>query len=167
MDYLRQLWTPSVKEITSSEQSDEDVYPLHMLDDTKTLRGIVVTWTLHFDDVLDPELLKHSLERLLEIGDWKKLGGRLRMNVRRPFVDRCKKCTKLKKHREMEPWSCMFRDRSQHSDPPLHIHVRISTVQSQNMRWQNNYLKRQIVHPFSWALPSSVFSPLAAMPLPV
>jgi hypothetical protein len=52
-----------------------------MLDDTKTLRNIVVTWTLQFNDVLDPELLHISLLRLLEIGDWRKVGGRLRLWV--------------------------------------------------------------------------------------
>ncbi len=36
---------------------------------------------LRFDDVMDPENLRMSLSRLLEIGDWKKLGARLRMNV--------------------------------------------------------------------------------------
>ncbi|KFA81220.1 hypothetical protein S40288_07880 [Stachybotrys chartarum IBT 40288] len=59
----------------------DDVYPLHMLDDTKTLRGIVVTWTLRFNDALDADKLHTSLSRLLEIGDWRKLGGRLRINV--------------------------------------------------------------------------------------
>ncbi|KAH8172603.1 BCL5p [Sarocladium implicatum] len=58
----------------------DDIYPLHLLDDTKTLRGIVVTWTLRFDDVLSPDRLHNSLSRLLNIGDWKKLGGRLRLN---------------------------------------------------------------------------------------
>lgn len=61
-------------------QSD-DVYPVHMLDDTTTLRGIVMAWTMRVDDVLDPEKLHGALVRLLEIGDWKKLGGRLRAKV--------------------------------------------------------------------------------------
>jgi hypothetical protein len=53
-------------------------YPLFMLDDNKTLHGIIITWLLHFNDVLDPALLHTSLCRLLEIGDWRKVGGRLR-----------------------------------------------------------------------------------------
>jgi hypothetical protein len=61
-------------------QSD-DIYPVHMLDDTKTLRDIVVTWTLRFNDVLDADKLYTSLSRLLEIGDWRKVGGRLRLLV--------------------------------------------------------------------------------------
>jgi hypothetical protein len=52
-----------------------------MLDDTKILRSIIVTWTLRFNDVLDPEKLHSSLASLLEIGDWRKVGGRLRLKV--------------------------------------------------------------------------------------
>lgn len=57
----------------------DDVYPVHMLDDTKTMRDIVVTWTLRFNDVLDADKLHVSLSKLLEIGDWRKVGGRLRL----------------------------------------------------------------------------------------
>jgi hypothetical protein len=64
----------------------DDVYPVHMLDDTTTLRSIVVTWTLHFNDVLDPEKLHASLSRLLEFGDWRKVGGRLRLKVCLPVA---------------------------------------------------------------------------------
>ncbi|KAJ5806648.1 uncharacterized protein N7503_004250 [Penicillium pulvis] len=71
----------------------EDIYPLHTLDDTKTFRYFV-NWTMCFNDVLDPEKLHHSLSRLLNIGDWRKLGGRLRVKengklevyVPRPFT---------------------------------------------------------------------------------
>ncbi|KAL1867453.1 hypothetical protein Daus18300_006297 [Diaporthe australafricana] len=59
----------------------DDIYPVHVLDDTKTLRGIVVTWTLRFDDVLDPGKLHKSLLQLLAMGDWRKIGGRLRMKA--------------------------------------------------------------------------------------
>jgi hypothetical protein len=59
----------------------DEIYPVHMLDDTKTLRNIVVTWTLRFNDVLDADKLLASLSKLLEIGDWRKVGGRLRLNV--------------------------------------------------------------------------------------
>lgn len=58
---------------------DDIIYPVHQLDDNPTLRGIVVTWTLRFDDVLDPDHLHRSLWQLLEIGDWRKLGGRLQL----------------------------------------------------------------------------------------
>ena len=67
---------------TSPPVHDDDVvYPLHMLDDSKTLRSIVVAWTLRFDEVLDVEKLYDSLSRLLEIDDWRMIGGRLRLRV--------------------------------------------------------------------------------------
>lgn len=59
----------------------DDIFPVHFLDDTKTLREIAVTWTLRFNDVLDPDMLHASLLRLLDIGDWRKVGGRLRLKV--------------------------------------------------------------------------------------
>ncbi|KAH7050156.1 hypothetical protein B0J12DRAFT_719045 [Macrophomina phaseolina] len=65
-----------------------------MLEDTKTLRNIFVAWTLCFNDVLDANKLHASLSSLLEIGDWRKVGGRLRLkdtgeleiHVPRPFT---------------------------------------------------------------------------------
>lgn len=58
----------------------EEVYPLHKLDDIKSFRNNVI-WMMRFNDVLDAEKLADSLSRLLEIGDWKKLGGRFRFKV--------------------------------------------------------------------------------------
>jgi hypothetical protein len=52
-----------------------DVYPLHILDNAK-VNHCLVSFVLRFNDVLDPEKLNDSLLRLLEIGDWRKLGGR-------------------------------------------------------------------------------------------
>ncbi|KAK3897997.1 hypothetical protein C8A05DRAFT_19345 [Staphylotrichum tortipilum] len=87
------LGASPTRSLPPTVKSDE-VYPLHMLDDTKSLRNIVVTWTLRFNDVLDHEKLHASLAGLLEIGDWGKLGGRLRLkpnggleiHVPRPFT---------------------------------------------------------------------------------
>ncbi|TVY93515.1 Transcriptional regulator, partial [Lachnellula willkommii] len=58
----------------------DTIIPLHSKDDTKSLRPFILDFTLCFDDVLDPEKLRSSLERLMEIGDWRKLGARLRLN---------------------------------------------------------------------------------------
>ncbi|TVY27660.1 Transcriptional regulator [Lachnellula hyalina] len=58
----------------------DTIIPLHSKDDTKSLRPFVLDFTLCFDDVLDAEKLRSSLERLMEIGDWRKLGARLRLN---------------------------------------------------------------------------------------
>ncbi|KAH7302876.1 hypothetical protein B0I35DRAFT_365900 [Stachybotrys elegans] len=72
----------------------DDIYPVHMLDGTKTLRGITVNWILRFDAILDGNKLHGALSRLLDMGDWRKMGGRLRLNekgvleihVPRPFT---------------------------------------------------------------------------------
>ncbi|XHG02596.1 hypothetical protein AWENTII_005941 [Aspergillus wentii] len=56
------------------------IIPLHSKDATWMNRGIALEFTLQFDDVLDAEHLRRSLQRLMEIGDWKKLGARLRLN---------------------------------------------------------------------------------------
>ena len=79
--FLRRITGSSNNEISPSIHDDDVVYQLHMLDDTKTLRNIVVAWTLRFDDVLHVEKLHDSLSRLLEIDDWRMLGGRLRLKV--------------------------------------------------------------------------------------
>ncbi|KAF2501535.1 hypothetical protein BU16DRAFT_599526 [Lophium mytilinum] len=93
--FMRLLWASSARNPTPPAKSDnDDIYPVHMLDDTKTLRNIVVTSTLRFNDVLDAEKLHDSLSQLLEIGDWRKVGGRLRLkdegkleiHVPRPFT---------------------------------------------------------------------------------
>ncbi|KID76303.1 O-acetyltransferase PaAT-2 [Metarhizium brunneum] len=57
---------------------DEVVYPVHFLDQS-TLQQELVTWVLSFNDVLSAVPLHQSLCTLLEIGDWKKLGTRLRV----------------------------------------------------------------------------------------
>lgn len=75
-------WSESVPQLRP--RNDDIIYPVHTLDDTKTLHNIVVAWTLRFDDVLDADKLHSSLSRLLEIGDWLKLGGRPRRKVTPP-----------------------------------------------------------------------------------
>ncbi|KAH6869537.1 hypothetical protein B0T10DRAFT_501491 [Thelonectria olida] len=78
MDAARKLFrakpTPALK------VDGDDVYPLFVLDDTKLYRELMLTWTFCFNDVLDAEKLHSSLSKLLEIGDWRKLGGRVRKN---------------------------------------------------------------------------------------
>lgn len=61
----------------------DTIIPLHHLDDISILRCIVNDFTLRFDDVLDPGKLSAALERLLELGNWRKLGARLRLKVSR------------------------------------------------------------------------------------
>jgi hypothetical protein len=99
----------------------DQVYPLHMLDDTKTLRGIVVTWTLRFDDVLDADKLHDALSRLLDIGDWRKLGGRLRLNVRKQDDTGSFRANSTRR-KELSKFT--FRDHLLQTDLPWPIHVR-------------------------------------------
>jgi len=59
----------------------DTIIPMHSLDDASFNRSMVLDFTLRFDDVLDPEKLSAALVRLMELGNWRKLGARLRMNV--------------------------------------------------------------------------------------
>ncbi|KAF3761042.1 hypothetical protein M406DRAFT_296579 [Cryphonectria parasitica EP155] len=58
----------------------DEVIPMYDFDSRPQIRDIIIGWTLRFDDILDADKLHVALVRLLEIGDWRKLGGRLRKN---------------------------------------------------------------------------------------
>ena len=57
------------------------VYPVHLLDTAQDFRKLFLAYLFVFNDVLDAQKLADSLSELFAIGDWKKLGGRLRKNV--------------------------------------------------------------------------------------
>lgn len=59
----------------------DKIVPLNAADDTAVLRSVVVVLSYRFDDVLDPEKLKSSYEKLLDRPGWRKIGARLRLNV--------------------------------------------------------------------------------------
>ncbi|KAI1657779.1 hypothetical protein F4813DRAFT_73654 [Daldinia decipiens] len=59
--------------------SSDTVIPLHRFDDTPINRKVIVEFTMRFDDVLNPDKLRLSLEKLLSRRDWRKLGARLRL----------------------------------------------------------------------------------------
>src|SRR3569833_1691799 len=63
----------------------DTIVPVHYFDDNAINRSVLLYMTLRFDHVLDPDRLHRSLERLMELGDWRKLGSRLRMTVR-PYL---------------------------------------------------------------------------------
>lgn len=52
-----------------------------MIDNVSVIKSLVMAWTLRFNDVLDADKLHHTLSDLLQIGDWKKFGGRLRVGI--------------------------------------------------------------------------------------
>jgi hypothetical protein len=60
----------------------DTVIPLFDRDDTRTNRSISLEFTMVFDEVLDAEKLSGALWRLFERPGWRKLGARLRLNVR-------------------------------------------------------------------------------------
>jgi hypothetical protein len=58
------------------------VIPLHFFESSALVQGNNMAVSLVFDDVLDPEVLRRSLEDLVRRPGWERLGGRLRKNVR-------------------------------------------------------------------------------------
>ncbi|KAL4924526.1 terpene cyclase/mutase family protein [Aspergillus undulatus] len=56
------------------------IVPVRSWDDMRHIRSFTFDFTYRFDDVLDPSKLESSLGRLLEIGNWRQLGARLRRN---------------------------------------------------------------------------------------
>lgn len=71
-----------------------EVYPVHLLDNCDNYRKLFMSYIFQFNNVLDGQKLADSLSTLLEIGDWRKLGGRFRFNVSQrmhrsacPFTD--------------------------------------------------------------------------------
>lgn len=59
----------------------DTIIPFHYWDDDDHTRGLSFDITFRFDDVLDHERLRQALSLLLEIGDWRKLGARIRRNA--------------------------------------------------------------------------------------
>ncbi|KAF4445985.1 hypothetical protein F53441_10319 [Fusarium austroafricanum] len=69
--------------MASYHESEDTVYPTHMIDNASVLKSLVMAWTMRFNDVLDADKLHKALTELLTIGDWKKLGGRLKVGHNR------------------------------------------------------------------------------------
>lgn len=61
--------------------STDTIIPLHWLDDTAVNQTLIMYFMMRFDDVLDPDRLRISLARLMDLGEWRKLGARLRQTV--------------------------------------------------------------------------------------
>lgn len=57
------------------------VVPFPYFDVNPAWQCIVLDLTVRFDAVLEPKRLHSSLSRILEIGEWRKLGARLRRNL--------------------------------------------------------------------------------------
>ncbi|KAK3389213.1 hypothetical protein B0H63DRAFT_95732 [Podospora didyma] len=57
------------------------VVPLHFFEDSQLVQGNNMAVPLVFDDVLDPEKLRQSLEGLVKREGWQRLGGRLKKSA--------------------------------------------------------------------------------------
>ncbi|KAI1448577.1 hypothetical protein F5Y02DRAFT_274756 [Annulohypoxylon stygium] len=77
------LLSSSKKEVPRAPPtiSSDTIVPLNRFDDAPLTRKVIVEFTMRFDDVLDPEKLRTSLDKLLSRHDWRKLGARLRLNT--------------------------------------------------------------------------------------
>lgn len=60
----------------------DEVVPVHLFDDTGTLRRYTLMWTFRFDEVLDADKLGNALSELFQMEGWRKLGGRIRRRVK-------------------------------------------------------------------------------------
>lgn len=70
----------SARKVPLHDQADDHIYPVHLLDGT-SIQHVVFTAFLRFNDVLDAQRIHDAVLKLLQIGDWKKVGGRLRHKV--------------------------------------------------------------------------------------
>ncbi|KAI1304517.1 hypothetical protein F5Y03DRAFT_384741 [Xylaria venustula] len=76
MQYLRDWFKGSQSPPTV--ETDE-VYPLYFMDNLAAGRDSVLSETLRYNHVLDVSKLHDGLTRLIHHGDWRKIGGRLRV----------------------------------------------------------------------------------------
>ncbi|OJI95806.1 hypothetical protein ASPVEDRAFT_77587 [Aspergillus versicolor CBS 583.65] len=58
----------------------DTVLPVSLWDSANIRRKWCLHYCFRFNDVLDPGELHNSLERLMQIGEWRRLGARIRMN---------------------------------------------------------------------------------------
>jgi hypothetical protein len=75
MDYLF-----GRKPVAPADPTDR-VLPLHFFENSLLVQSINMAVSLVFDDVLDPVMLRSSLETLVKRDGWQRLGGRLRKNA--------------------------------------------------------------------------------------
>ncbi|TVY83043.1 Transcriptional regulator [Lachnellula suecica] len=80
-DFLYRLFGRGQRIRQMDHIETDEVFPLHFLDRGTFIRKLVMSYTFQYDDVLDPQMLHDSLAKLLAIGGWRKLGGRLRLNA--------------------------------------------------------------------------------------
>ncbi|KAK4210763.1 hypothetical protein QBC37DRAFT_442535 [Rhypophila decipiens] len=67
-------------DLPDPKRPTDEVLVAHALDDARALRDIIMGLAFRFDHVLDCDKILDALARLLEVGGWRRLGGRLRLN---------------------------------------------------------------------------------------
>ena len=65
-------------------QGDDEVLPVHFIDQAAIVRTSIINYTFRYNEVLDAAKLHRGLLQLLKIPGWNKLGGRLRATVSDP-----------------------------------------------------------------------------------
>jgi hypothetical protein len=71
---------PQADVVAKAMQLDE-VIPVHGFDDTMLNRMTLVCALTRFEDVLDAEKIHDALKKLVDMGEWRKLRGRIRLTV--------------------------------------------------------------------------------------
>ena len=75
------VWPFDKKPVAPERIATDEIIPLFDRDDTQTNRGISLEYSMIFYEVLDADKLSGTLWKLFEKPGWRKLGGRLRVNV--------------------------------------------------------------------------------------
>lgn len=68
----------TAKRVTPAPVPTDDVTPLRFVD---SLYPFSVDFSLVFDEVVDPEILREAAEKVLRRDGWRQLGARLRRTV--------------------------------------------------------------------------------------
>ena len=63
-------------------RNDLKIIPFNFVDNMKGWRMGIAANTFRFNAAMDVQKLRDSLQRLFEMEGWRKLGARIRMNVR-------------------------------------------------------------------------------------
>lgn len=66
---------------SSPDNTHDDTYPVHFYGQTGIIRDTISNYALRYNAVLDADKLRDSLVSLINTGEWRALGGRLRCNV--------------------------------------------------------------------------------------
>ena len=63
------------------DNTHDDTYPIHFHGQIGIVRDTISNYVLRYNTVLDADKLHDSLRSLINTGEWRALGGRLRRNV--------------------------------------------------------------------------------------